>query len=117
MRTSRIPILGVCAGMEMVCRIFGGIIGPCTEIGMTDIRVTGTHHFFPAFSTFSAYELHTLACIDPGPLDVIAISDCCIQVVRYPGRPVYGVMFHPEVRNEWVVERFLSLTRKDEISP
>jgi GMP synthase-like glutamine amidotransferase len=30
---------------------------------------------------------------------------------------VYGVMFHPEVRNEWVVERFLSLAGEKRINP
>lgn len=117
LKTSKIPVLGVCAGMEMVCKTFGGLLGPCTEIGMTEIRVTGTDLLFSESPSFSAYELHTLACTDPGPLKVLAASDRCIQVVRDPTQPVYGVMFHPEVRNEWVVERFLSLARKERFSP
>jgi GMP synthase-like glutamine amidotransferase len=112
-----IPILGICAGMEIIGKIFGGVLGPCTEIGMTGIRVTGTDPFFSESLSFSAYELHALACVDPGPFKVLAVSDRCIQVIRHPVRPVYGVMFHPEVRNEWAVERFLSLTRNDGISP
>ncbi|MDD1705670.1 MAG: glutamine amidotransferase [Methanoregulaceae archaeon] len=117
LKTSRIPVLGVCAGMETICRIFGGKLEPCIEIGMTEIRVTGRDPLFPESHSFSAYELHTLACTDPGPMKIIAVSDRCIQVVRHPTKPVYGVMFHPEVRNEWAVERFLSMTRKDGISP
>jgi GMP synthase-like glutamine amidotransferase len=114
---TEIPVLGVCAGMEMIGKTFGGVLGPCTEIGMTGIRVKGTDPFFSESLSFSAYELHTIACIDPGPFKVLAVSDRCIQVIRHPVRPVYGVMFHPEVRNEWAVERFLSLTRNDGISP
>jgi GMP synthase (glutamine-hydrolysing) len=114
---SHIPVLGVCAGMEMVCKTFGGLLGPCTEIGMTEIKVTGTDLFFSESPSFSAYEVHTLGCTDPGLLEVLAVSDRCIQVVRHPSRPVYGVMFHPEVRNEWVVERFLSLTQKERFNP
>jgi GMP synthase-like glutamine amidotransferase len=112
-----IPVLGICAGMEMIGQTFGGVLGPCTEIGMTGIRVTGTDPFFSESLSFSAYELHTIACRDPGPLKVLAVSDRCIQVIRHPVRPVYGVMFHPEVRNEWAVDQFLSLARKDRISP
>ena len=111
-----VPVLGICAGMEMICKTFGGVLGPCTEIGMTGIRVAGSDPFFSEALSFSAYELHTLACIEPGPLKVLAVSDRCIQVIRHPVRPVYGVMFHPEVRNEWAVERFLSQTRNDSIS-
>jgi len=113
---TEIPVLGVCAGMEMLCKTFGGVLGHCTEIGMTGIRVTVTDPFFPESLSFSAYELHTIACRDPGPFKVLAVSDRCIQVIRHPVRPVYGVMFHPEVRNEWAVERFLSLAQNDGIS-
>jgi len=109
---TRIPVLGICAGMELLCSLFGGMLCPCTEIGMNEIRVTETDSIFSTSLSFSAYELHTLACTDPGPFRVLAVSDRCIQVIRHPIRPLYGVMFHPEVRNEWVVERFLSLTRK-----
>jgi GMP synthase (glutamine-hydrolysing) len=111
-KSTQIPILGVCAGMEMICTIFGGALGSCTEIGMTDISVTVNDPLFQESLSFPAYELHTLACSDPGPMKTLAISDRCIQVIRHPGRLVYGVMFHPEVRNEWVVERFISLIRK-----
>lgn len=113
----QIPVLGVCGGMEIVCKIFGGLLGPCTEIGMTEIRATGADPLLSEPPSFSAYELHTLACTDPGSLEVLAVSDRCIQIVRHPTRPVYGVMFHPEVRNEWVVERFLSIARKERFSP
>lgn len=108
---ARIPVLGICAGMEVICSVFGGRLGPCTEIGMTGIRVTRPDLLFPAPDPFMAYELHAWACTDPGPLHVLAVSDRGIQVVRHPDRPLYGVMFHPEVRNEWVLERFLLLTR------
>lgn len=112
-----IPVLGVCAGMEVVCTIFGGVIGPCIEIGMTEIRMTSPDPLLSGKPSFSAYELHTFGCTDPGLLEILAVSDRCIQVVRDPARPVYGVMFHPEVRNEWVVERFLSLARKERFNP
>lgn len=106
-----VPLLGICAGMEVICSVFGGRLGPCTEIGMTGIRITRPDPLFPAVDPFMAYELHSWACTEPGPLQVLAVSERCIQVVRHPERPVYGVMFHPEVRNEWVLERFLGFTR------
>jgi GMP synthase-like glutamine amidotransferase len=112
-----IPVLGICAGLEILCTTFGGALGSCTEIGMTGIRVTGNDSFFSESLSFSAYELHSIACIDPGPFRVLAVSDRCIQVFRHPVRTLYGIMFHPEVRNEWSIERFLSLTRKDRINP
>lgn len=104
-----IPVLGVCAGMEIICRTFGGMLGPCTEIGMSEIRMGQDTLPFENHCSFPAFELHTLGCTDAGILEVLAVSDQCVQIVRHPGRPIFGVMFHPEVRNEWVVEQFLSL--------
>lgn len=112
-----IPVLGVCAGMELVCRVFGGTVGPGKEIGMTSVTVVAPDPVFAGKGSFQAYELHALACTDPGPLRVLAVSDRCIQGVRHPEKPVYGVMFHPEVRNEWVVERFLSFAGKNPLTP
>ncbi|NYT05505.1 MAG: glutamine amidotransferase [Methanomicrobiales archaeon] len=101
------PVLGICAGMQAIVRCFGGTITERCEIGMTDIRVTAADPLLGTPRTFSAYELHGFAVGSPGVLTVCAESACCIQAVRHPSRPVYGVMFHPEVRNEWVVEDFV----------
>lgn len=113
----QIPVLGVCAGMELVCQAFGGTVGSCGEIGMTDVTVLVPDPIFGGRTSFTAYEIHCLACTDPGPLRVLARSSRCIQAVRHPARPVYGVMFHPEVRNDWVVERFLSASGVDPATP
>jgi GMP synthase-like glutamine amidotransferase len=102
-----LPVLGICAGMEVLALLAGGRVIPCPEIGMTEVRVTAPDPFFPQTHPFDAYELHENACTLPPCYQAIAESDRCIQVFRNPGRPVYGVMFHPEVRNEWVVRRFL----------
>ncbi|KQC04590.1 MAG: hypothetical protein APR53_09815 [Methanoculleus sp. SDB] len=103
------PVLGICAGMQMIVRSFGGTITSRCEIGMTDIRIVAADSLLGEPRTIPAYEVHGSAVDSPGILTVLADSDCCIQAVRHPSRPVYGVMFHPEVRNDWVVERFLRL--------
>lgn len=117
LKKTRLPVLGICAGMEVICTIFGGSLGPCTEIGMTRVNVTGDDRLFQKESSFSAYELHTFSCTNPNNLEVLAISERCIQVVRHPEKPIFGVMFHPEVRNDWVVEQFLTLSGKYRINP
>lgn len=39
----------------------------------------------------------------------LAVSDRCVQAIRHRSLPLYGLLFHPEVRNEWIIERFLRL--------
>lgn len=111
LRDCEIPVLGICAGMQVLCRIFGGSIRPGCEIGMTDVKVTSPHPFLPASASFPAYQLHSHSCMPPLGWETHAESALCVQAVRDPTRPFFGVMFHPEVRNDRVIEAFLQSCR------
>ena len=105
----RVPLLGICAGMEALALVYGGELAVCPEIGMRKVRMTGNDPLFKGIPEFDAYELHSFSCSAPQEFRVLAESDTCVQVIRHRVFPHYGVLFHPEVRNEWVVERFLSI--------
>ena len=106
-----LPVLGICAGMQALCLAFGGGIRPASVIGMTRVRSGMTDPLLGNAGEFEAYELHSFACDLPPRWVVTAVSDSCIQSFRHPTRPLFGVMFHPEVRNDHVVERFCALCR------
>jgi GMP synthase (glutamine-hydrolysing) len=112
LRNISVPVLGICAGMQILCLVFGGTIRPGCEIGMTTVRADTPDSVLPGSPAFPAYELHSFTCDPPRGWEVMAVSDSGVQAVRHPDRPLYGVMFHPEVRNEGVVERFLSLCKE-----
>jgi len=111
LRDVNVPVLGICAGMQALCLIHGGFLRLACEIGMTTVRVTGPDPLLDNRQSFEAYELHSFACDPPPGWVVMASSDRCVQAVRHPNRPLYGVMFHPEVRNDQVVEQFCALCR------
>lgn len=108
---TEIPVLGICAGMQVLCLTFGGSVKKGCEIGMTDVHVTAPHFLLPGVSSFQAYELHSHSCEPPPGWEILAVSDRCIQAIRDPLHPRFGLMFHPEVRNDRVVEVFLELCR------
>ncbi len=112
LRDISVPVLGICAGMEALCLVHGGALRSACEIGMTAVRVTEPDLLLGDLAVFEAYELHSFACDPPPGWEVTAVSDRCVQAVRHPDRPLFGVMFHPEVRNDQVVERFCALCRE-----
>jgi len=51
-----VPVLGICAGMQIIGAVFGASAGRCREIGMTDVETVEKNPLFSG--KFSAYELH-----------------------------------------------------------
>ena len=101
------PVLGISSGMRVLSSAFGGGTEPCCEIGMTDVKVLAPDPLFDGREGFPAYELHEYAVQVPETFIPLAASGLCVQAIRHRSLPLYGLLFHPEVRNEWVVERFL----------
>ena len=109
LKATEIPVLGICAGMQVLCLAFGGTVGEGSEIGMTEVHVILPHPLLPPPPSFQAYELHSHSCEPPPAWETLAVSSACVQAIRDPHHPRYGVMFHPEVRNDCVVEAFLEM--------
>jgi GMP synthase-like glutamine amidotransferase len=100
------PVMGICAGMQIIGQVFVSRLENKQEIGMTDIR---TVHENPLFSgKFSAYELHNYSVKASREFEVLAMSGKCAQAIKHREKPIYGVLFHPEVRNPKIIERFIS---------
>ena len=102
-----IPVMGICAGMEAIVLSYGGALVGCEEIGMTEVSFDLDWTVPGAVGPFMAFELHRYAVTPPPCFMVLATSPRCIQAVRHLDKPHMAVMFHPEVRNEWVIEQFL----------
>jgi GMP synthase-like glutamine amidotransferase len=105
-RTCTKPILGICAGMQTIIRLYGEQLVACQQVGMTEITTTKPN---PLFSGgFQAYSLHTYSVASENQtFDAIAKSDKCIQAIAHKQKPFYGVLFHPEVRNHDILKRFI----------
>lgn len=99
------PVLGICAGMQVIGLVHGCKVVRGKEIGMT--RVEPLVENFLLDEPTEVYNLHghTLDSLDE--FDVWARSEFCVQIVAHESLEQYGVMFHPEVRRRGVVNRFL----------
>jgi GMP synthase (glutamine-hydrolysing) len=105
-KTCTKPILGICAGMQTIIRVYGEQLASCQQVGMTEITTTKTNPLFSG--VFQAYSLHTYTIAPNSPtFETIAKSAKCIQAVAHKHKPIYGVLFHPEVRNPDILKRFV----------
>jgi len=100
------PVWGICAGMQIISLVFGGKKKKATEIGYYSENFKKS--FLSLESEHEVYHLHnnymTL------PKDFEQFSDGKIpQAVKHKTKPMYGVLFHPEVRNKKMIEAFCKL--------
>ena len=102
------PILGICSGMQILTSIFGisGLIDN-VEIGMVEVETLKPNKLFEG--TFQAYNLHRYSVQDSDKFSVLAKSDNCIQAVKHVSKEIFGISFHPEVRNEEIISNFLKI--------
>jgi GMP synthase-like glutamine amidotransferase len=99
------PVLGICAGMQTAGLVFGGCIQKCREIGMTEVSTAKANILFS--SSFKVYSLHNYALVPSDEFEVLAESAKCVQAIKHRQKDIYGVLFHPEVRNREVIQRFI----------
>ncbi len=99
------PILGICAGMQTLGLVFGSSLTKCLGIGMTEITTVTKNPLFS--SSFKAYALHNFSVSPSDDFDVLAESPQCVQAIKHRQKDAYGVLFHPEVRNQEILQRFL----------
>jgi GMP synthase-like glutamine amidotransferase len=105
-KTCTKPILGICAGMQTIIRLYGEQLVPCQQVGMTEITTTKANPLFSGI--FQAYSLHTYSVApESQAFDAIAESAKCIQAIAHKQKSIYGVLFHPEVRNPDIIKRFI----------
>jgi GMP synthase (glutamine-hydrolysing) len=98
------PVLGICAGMQMITLVFGGKLIQEKEIGMSQVI---TKDCIFGDSMISAYELHGNGIVVPEGFQVIAENIKGVQAIKKD--KIYGIVFHPEVRNKKLIENFLNL--------
>ncbi len=101
------PILGICADMQTIGVVFGLKLPPCLEIGMTEVKTLAPNQLFSG--TFKAYSLHNFSVESSDNFEVLAESEKCLQVLKHKQKPLYGILFHPEVRNPDILKRFIQL--------
>jgi len=99
------PVLGICAGMEIIGAVFGARLSTSLEIGMTPVTTKKENPLFTG--NFKVYSLHSIYVEASEQFETLAQSTKCIQSSKHKNKPIYSVLFHPEVRNQEIIKNFI----------
>ena len=104
LRTARIPVLGVCLGMQGLVTAYGGLVErvPPAHGDVAEVTHDGTGLFAGIPSPYPVVRYHSLAATRVP--DELAVTARCtgedgaevVMAVRHASRPLHGVQFHPE---------------------
>jgi anthranilate synthase/phosphoribosyltransferase len=116
----KIPILGVCLGLQCLYEVFNGRVGRAPSLmhgKASPIHHKGVGILAGIPSPFEAGRYHSLLALEPAPadLEVIARAETGeIMALRHRGHPTYGVQFHPESvltgMGKQILKNFLALS-------
>jgi len=114
------PVLGICAGMQMLVRAQGGVVGTASRPtrGYATVDVVDDSDLLaglaPRFAAFQSHDDEVTRL--PAAFRVLASSRrCAVEAIAADNRPWWGTQFHPEAwdrdhpAGRAVVERFLAL--------
>jgi GMP synthase (glutamine-hydrolysing) len=99
------PLLGICAGFQILGALYGGKVKNHLEIGFfhegfdkpflgfsDEVEVYHLHQNYIDFSKLSEFEVYSASKIS--------------QAVKHKSKPYFGVLFHPEVRQKEMILNF-----------
>ncbi|MEX2613045.1 MAG: gamma-glutamyl-gamma-aminobutyrate hydrolase family protein [Gaiellaceae bacterium] len=116
------PVLGICAGMQLLTRFRGGEIGPygSSEHGFLPIQIHDCVDLLrglPAEVVVFQDHDHEITELPEGFRVLATSAECAIQAIADPERRLWGTQFHPEEfrpehpAGELVLLNFLALAR------
>lgn len=113
---SRLPVLGICYGFQLLAYASGGKVGPLesSEFGKTEVKnlkpcplLDGIPEKFNVFMSHRDCVLQV-----PQGFETVSVTALTPNAIAYdPKRKLYGVQFHPEVNDtdfgQQIIENFL----------
>ena len=121
-RSSKVPILGVCLGHQAIGSAFGGKVIKAPEIfhgKLSEITHNNKGLFKGIDNHYSVVRYHSLIIEKDSLPDELLITSVLkdnpdiIMAVQHKERPIYGVQFHPEsIETDFgkkLIQNFLTL--------
>ena len=102
------PILGICAGFQILGQIFDETLVKVKEIGMIPVRIISENKLVDE-KEINVYSLHKNGFKVLKNFLIMGESENCPQIIKHKTKEIYGISFHPEVRQEKIIKKFLEI--------
>jgi GMP synthase-like glutamine amidotransferase len=115
-----VPLLGICFGHQLVGHLAGGVVRYLEtdrrkRLGVETTRLAGSR-LVPGEHELAVVVSHceAVATLPPGFREVATRLEGAVEAMEHETRPVFGVQFHPEARDEFARAAGLDPSRIDE---
>ncbi|MCA9496242.1 MAG: hypothetical protein KC589_04840 [Nanoarchaeota archaeon] len=106
-------ILGICAGSQIIAKIFNAQIIKKSEIGIYKPKIIKNDPILYNENLNEIYSLHNNSLkIDNtknNVFEIIAKTQITPQIFKIKNHFIYGILFHPEIKNKNIINNFLNL--------
>lgn len=107
------PILGICGGMQIIGLIISSgkaKLKRKTQIGFFEENFH--KEFLGLIETCQVYHLHNYYLdFSRSNFDVFSYAEDIAQAVKHKEKDIFGVLFHPEVRQKGLIAEFLKISK------
>ncbi len=103
------PILGICAGMQIISEVFGCKIVEGLGIGLRTLDFK--QGFLGVKGKQEVYSMHSMKVLVNDEFEKSCIlgkeDKQTVHCIKKKDKQIFGVLFHPEVRNKDMIRNFL----------
>lgn len=106
-KTTNKEVLGICAGFQIIGKLFNCKIRKSQEIGFINIENFKNNKLLIK-GTYQTYCLHNNSLEINSNFEILAKSQTSTQIIKLKNKEIYGILFHPEVRNNEIINNFIN---------
>ena len=101
------PVLGICAGMQIIGKLYDCKLIKKTKIGRDKVKI-GRKNKLTSVNEFNSYFLNSKAVEPNGNFETLGQSGNLTCMFEHKHKRFYGCLFHPEVLNPEIIINFIS---------
>lgn len=110
------PVLGICAGHQIIGCFFGGRLlrRKESEMNSVTIKIIAKDAILrDCKNQFTAYQQHFDSVTCPkGFLTLARSKKCKVQILKHINKPIFSTQFHAEISNKRIIQNFIDIARQ-----